>query len=152
MKTKITVLLLTIIIGLLISCNEKDDDLGVIKFTLIGQGNLYGDGQEKISKQNLTILDSNSWKELMIKMNTVNNVSDGFSEIDIDFANFIVIAVFDKVYGNGGHSIDITKITENENEVIVSIENILKGNITSVVTQPYHIVKIPKTNKLIFFE
>ena len=63
-----------------------------------------------------------------------------------------IIAVFDKIYGNGGHSIDIIKITENENKVIVTIENILGGDATSIMTQPFHIVKIPKTDKLIIFE
>ena len=151
MKTKITILIITIIIGLT-SCNKNDDELNLVEFTQIGQNNLYGNGAENITKQNLVISESNSWNELIGKMNTVNNVSDEFTETNIDFANFIVIAVFDKVYGNGGHSIDIIKITENENKVIVTIENILEGDATSIMTQPFHIVIIPKTDKLIIFE
>jgi hypothetical protein len=151
MKTKITILIITIIIGLT-SCNKNDDELNLVEFTQIGQNNLYGNGEENITKQNLVISESNSWNELIGKMNTVNYVSDEFTETDIDFANFIVIAVFDKIYGNGGHSIDIIKITENENKVIVTIENILGGDATSIMTQPFHIVKIPKTDKLIIFE
>lgn len=150
MKTKISILIF--IIGLMTSCNDADLDLSLISFTEIEQENLYGNGQENIIKQNLAISNSNSWNELINKMNTVNDASEGFTETNIDFDNFMVIAVFDKVYGNGGHTIDVTKITENENEVIVSIENILKGGATSVMTQPYHIVKIPKTDKLIIFE
>lgn len=151
MKKKITILIITIIIGLT-SCNKNDDELNLVEFTQIGQNNLYGNGEENITKQNLVISESNSWNELIGKMNTVNYVSDEFTETDIDFANFIVIAVFDKVYGNGGHSIDIIKITENENRVIVTIRNILRGDATSIMTQPFHIVKIPKTDKLIIFE
>ncbi|MDP3314060.1 protease complex subunit PrcB family protein [Lutibacter sp.] len=151
MKTKITILIITMIIGLT-SCNKNDDELNLVKFTLIGQNNLYGNGAENITKQKLVISELNSWNELIDKMNTVNDVSDEFTETDIDFANFIVIAVFDKVYGNGGHSIDIIKITKNENKVIVTIENILGGGATAIMTQPFHIVKIPKTDKLIIFE
>ena len=134
------------------NCDKTDNDYNQIEFTTIEQDNLYGNGQENIDKENLTISDTDSWNELITKMNTVNNVSDGFAETDIDFLNFMVIAVFDEVYGNGGHSIDIVRIEENENKIIVTIDNILKGNLTSVMTQPFHIVKIKKTDKLIIFE
>jgi hypothetical protein len=152
MKTKISILFITIFIGLMTSCSETDEDLNPINFTAIGQKNLYGSGRENIIQQNLIISDSNTWNELMTKINSVNNNSEGFTETNIDFANFMVIAVFDKVYGNGGHSIDITKITETENKIIVTIDNVLKGDATLVMTQPYHIVKIKKTDKLIIFE
>ncbi len=150
MKTKL--LIITVIIGLMTSCNDSNDDLNPINFAKIGQNNLYGSGQENISQQNLIISDLNSWNDLLIKMNTVNNVSDGFTETDIDFLNFMVIAVFDKIYGNGGHSIDVKKIIENDNNLIVTIDNVLKGDATLVMTQPFHIVKIQKTDKLITFE
>lgn len=152
MKTKISILFITVFIGFMASCSQTDDELNPINFNAIGQKNLYGSGRENIIQQNFTISDSNTWNELMTKMNSVNNNSEGFTETNIDFANFMVIAVFDKVYGNGGHSIDIIKITENENKVIVTIDNVLKGDATSVMTQPYHIVKIRKTDKLIIFE
>ncbi|TDE46673.1 protease complex subunit PrcB family protein [Flavobacterium rhamnosiphilum] len=152
MKPKISILFITIFIGLMTSCSKTDEDLNPLNLTAIGQNNLFGNGRENIVQQNFTISDSDSWNELLTKMNSVNNNSDGFTETNIDFANFMVIAVFDKVYGNGGHSIDIIKITETENKIIVTIDNVLKGNATAVMTQPYHIVKIRKTNKLILFE
>ena len=132
--------------------DNDDDDLNPINVTEIGQNNLYGSGEENILQQNLTISDTETWNDLLDKMNTANNESDEFTETDIDFEEFVVIAVFDKIYGNGGHSIDIIKITENENKVIVKIENIMGGDATSIMTQPFHIVKIPKTDKLIIFE
>ena len=152
MKTKISILLITIFIGLMSSCSKTEEDSNPINFTAIAQNNLFGNGRENIVQQNFTISDSNSWNELITKMNTVNNTSDGFTETSVDFANFMVIAVFDKVYGNGGHSIDVIKITENENKIVVTFDKILKGGATAVMTQPYQIVKIRKTNKLILFE
>ncbi len=153
MKTKISIVLMTIIIGLMTSCSENDDELYYsVNFTLIAQDNLYGAGEENIDQQNLRISDSNSWNELMDKMNTVNNVCDNFTETTIDFGNFIIIAVFDNIKSHGGHSIDITKIIENENKTITTIDNVLKGNATTVMTQPFHIVKIPKTDKSVIFE
>lgn len=57
------------------------------------------------------------------------------------------------MYGNGGHTIDITNITEFETTIVVTVENLQTGNTSGVfVTQPYHIVKIPKATKPIVFE
>ena len=75
-----------------------------------------------------------------------------FEETVIDFTNYTVIVVIDRIYGNGGHSIDITNITEFETTIVVTVENLQTGNTSSVVTQPYHIVKIPKATKPIVFE
>ena len=75
-----------------------------------------------------------------------------FEETVIDFTNYTVIVVIDRIYGNGGHTIDITNITEFETTIVVTVENLQTGNTSSVVTQPYHIVKIPKATKSIVFE
>ena len=150
MKTKI--LIIAIILGIAISCNENDDDLNPINFTEIGQDNLYGNGEENILQQNLTISDTETWNDLLDKMNTVNNESDEFTETDIDFEEFVIIAVFDKIYGHGGYSIDIMRIFENTNTITVKVDHISKGDATLIMTQPFHIVKIPRTDKLIVFE
>lgn len=145
------------ILGLMTSCNKSEDPLtnntsNIVGYSLIGQGNLHGNGGENIAQQNLVISDSNSWHELIAKMDTVNNVSDDFPEKNINFSNYRIIAVFDTIYANGGHSIDITKITEDETHTYVKVENILTGDATSVMTQPFYIAKISKNNKLIVFE
>lgn len=113
---------------------------------------LYGNGQENISKQNTVIKNSLDWNELMDKINSVNNVTERFSETNIDFSSYTIIAVFDEIKMNGGHSIDITDVTENDKNIIVTVENLLTGGMTTVITQPFHIVKIPKRNKPFIFE
>jgi hypothetical protein len=75
-----------------------------------------------------------------------------FTETNIDFNNFMVIVVIDIGYSNVGHSIDITNIVEYETNIVVTLQNLQTGNEQSVATQPYHIVKIPKTTKPIVFE
>ncbi|MDF2831338.1 MAG: hypothetical protein K0Q82_444 [Chryseobacterium indoltheticum] len=35
--------------------------------------------------------------------------------------------------------------------ITINVEKSLKGNVTSFITQPYHIVKIPKTAKSLIF-
>jgi len=116
---------------------------------LIAKGNLTG--SEGIPKQNLVITTQTDWENLITAMNSVNNVSDSFAEINIDFSKYQVIAVFDEVKSNGGWSVDITDITENTDSVVVLIENLKRGDSTSVVTQPFYIVKIPVSEKPIVF-
>lgn len=121
-----------------------------LDFSVVAQGNLSG--SENIEKSNLIIQDNTSWEGLINKMNSVNNVSSKFIETNIDFSSYTIIAVFDKVYGNGGHSIDVINVTENDFNVIVKLDRLLKGDLTSVITQPFQIIKVPKTAKQITFE
>lgn len=145
--------ILLILTSVLISCSSNDDNLNKnVNFSIIGQGQLHGNGAENIEKSSLVITNTSFWNELIDKMNTANNVSDDLAERDIDFSQFLIIAVFDEIYNNGGHSIDIVSIVENENNVIVNIDNKMTGDASSVITQPFHIVKIPKTEKQIIFE
>jgi|SRR5690606_22141470 len=142
-----------ILVIAIISCNSNDDNrYSNIDFSLIGQGQLHGNGAENIEKATLIIENTTAWDNLINKMNTVNMVSENLNETEINFSQFLVIAVFDEVYNNGGHSIDIIKIVENQVEIIVTIDKLLNGDASSVVTQPYHIIKIPITEKSIIFE
>ena len=45
--------------------------------------------------------NTSDWNNLMTQMNSVNNVTDSFSETNIDFNQFEIIAVFDSVHDNG---------------------------------------------------
>ena len=142
-----------ILIVVLVSCYSNDDNsYKNVNFSLIGKNELYGNGTENIEKSNLIIENTTSWNDLIDKMNTVNNVSDNFTETDIDFSQYIVIAVFDEIYSNGGHSIDIVDVVENNTNLIVKIDNLMTGDASSVITQPFHIVKIAKTENQIIFE
>jgi len=153
MKNISLILIILINISFVMSCSKTHDTTTQVEYSLIGQGNLYGNGQENISKQNLVISDSNSWDALLVKMNSVNNESDNFTENNIDFSNYEIIAIFDSVYGNGGHSVVITEIIENATDIRVYIEKKSEGAVAAtVMTQPFQIVKILKTTKQIIFE
>ncbi|HET56074.1 MAG TPA: protease complex subunit PrcB family protein [Ignavibacteria bacterium] len=117
---------------------------------LIGKGELQG--REGISKQNMVITENKDWEELKATMNLVNNVTEKFTENTIDFSKYQLIAVFEEVKNNGGWSIDITKITEYKDKIVILITNLKKGNLTSVIDQPFHIVKIPASKKEMVFE
>ncbi|GHT48378.1 hypothetical protein AGMMS49965_26550 [Bacteroidia bacterium] len=119
----------------------------------IGQGDLYyGSGREVIPQQGIVIKTQSQWDNLKHAMDEVNNTSNSFLEKEIDFNNYQIIAVFDEVKGNGGWSIDITDIAEYFNTIVVTVKNLKTGDLTSVITQPYHIVKIPASSKEIIFK
>ena len=150
MKSLLFLLVLTIFIG----CNKNDDEF--LSFTispiLIGNGDLGGNGKENITKQKLIISSNETWVELMNKMNSVNYETANFTETEIDFSNFIILAVFDEIKMSGGYTIEFTSVVENQNNLTVTIHLLSpKGVAPGVITQPYHIVKIPKTEKIIFF-
>lgn len=137
-----------------LNCKSSENKAKMTKeaIVLIGKGNLYGSGSEGIEKQNLIVTSPEEWKDLLNKMNAVNKVSDSFSETDIDFSEYTVIAVFDEVKNSGGHSLNLV-IQETKDKFLVEVlRKSPDGIATSVMTQPYYIVKVPKSELPIIFE
>ena len=119
---------------------------------MISKGSLYGAGQEGITQQNMVITDALAWATLVAKMNSVNNVSKDFTEVNIDFSTYQVIAAFDDVKGSGGHGLELS-VTEEANRILVTVKTSSpQGNATAVITQPYHIVKIPVSSLPVQFQ
>jgi len=131
---------------------EENQPQSEVTFSLIGQKDLSPDEKNEIPKTNLVIQDGKSWVDFTAKLNVRNQETNYFTETNIDFTKYQIIAVVDQKYMNGGHSIDITSITEDDNSLFVKVENLKTGNIASVITQPYHIVKIVKSNKKVVFK
>ncbi|MDQ6471224.1 protease complex subunit PrcB family protein [Flavobacterium sp. LHD-80] len=130
------------------SCSNDDSASSQISFSEITKESFTTD--KKMPKSNLVIKDVTAWNSLLSKISPAE-VSN-FKETNIDFSKYQIIAVIDMVYGNGGHTIDITKITQNSNAIIIKVENLRTGDLTSVITQPYHIVKIAKSKKTVIFK
>jgi hypothetical protein len=98
----------------------------------------------------MVITNTTDWQSLLDQMNSNNsNETNDFTEINIDFDNYIVIAVFLEVKPVNWF-VEITTIIENETNIVVSQED-TEGGFTTI-EQPYHIVKIPITDKPIVFE
>lgn len=134
-------------------CSEAhDQSTESMLFELVGKGNLGGAGEEGIEKSNLVIQSQEAWDRLVSKINAVNKESERFYIQNIDFNEYTVIACFDKVQSSGGYAIKITDVQEGENEVHVLMKSTSPdGMATSVMTQPYYIVVIPKTSKEVIF-
>jgi len=137
------------------SCRQPDDDSSItssVEYSLISQDNLYGNGIEGIDPQHLIIDNDFNWLQLLSEMNSNSNVSDQFTEVEIDFSKYTVLAAFDEIRPNGGFTVDL-KLSLREGKVMAKVvKNSPEGNATTVITQPYIIVKIEKPDLPIEFE
>lgn len=151
MRKSVIILLLSIFV---LSCNSNynNSEMTNVEFSLIAKDNLYGNGAEGILKQNLIITNQTDWNNLIAQMNSVNNVSDNFTETTIDFSTFTIIAVFNEIKGNGGHGFKLNIKSNTENVIVHVVELPLEENATMVMTQPYYIVKILNSDLPIIFQ
>ncbi len=144
-------LLLVFVTSFLTSCSSDDDaNATPINFDLVGKGALFGDGAEGIVQSNLVITNDADWQNLMDAMDTVNNTSSHFTETNIDFSQYTVIAIFLEIKG-WGYDFEISSIEETADNIVVSKTDPLQEAATAVINQPFHIVKIPITTKPIVF-
>ena len=136
---------------LLLNCEHKDLVADIEPeepfVTSIGKGSLHR--ETNIAKSNLVIKEATIWKELMNKMDTVNEETKYFTETNIDFSQYQVIAAIDKVQGSV-HYLNIIDVAENQTNIVVTVE--ITVSFLSSIYQPYHIIKIPKTDKEIVFK
>ncbi|WP_221892414.1 protease complex subunit PrcB family protein [Winogradskyella flava] len=143
-----------LIIFLALNCKSTENQAKMANeaVVLIAKGNLYGAGAEGIKKQHLVITERQDWNNLITKLNSVNNVSNGFTETAIDFSKYTVIAVFDEVKTSGGYSVELDIASHSDKTVIKVTQNSPDGMATAVMTQPYYIAKVSKTNLPIEFQ
>jgi hypothetical protein len=142
--------IITIIFSLLLLGCPKNEEGG---FTSLSKGSLFGNGAEGFKKENIVISSKEEWKSFLLKVDTTNKVSKTF-ENTIDFSKEMVIVCIDKVRNSGGFSIEIIEVVTESDTFLIKVKT--EGPkpmsmVTSVMIQPYHIVKIKKTNKKIKF-
>ncbi len=125
----------------------------LIKFVEMCDGALYGAGAEKIHKHDTVIRDNSSWVALKNKMNTTNVTTINCADTTINFSDSIIVVAFEEVKGSGGYDVIVKNIIEYMDTVFVSVEHTIpKGLVITVMEQPFHLVKIPATNKPIVFK
>lgn len=145
------ILVLSLVLFLSFSCNNSDVSQSTstpITPILIGKSSI---SDPSTPLQNILINNQTQWDALLISMNEVNNVSATFTETNIDFSSFDIIAVFRNPISNSSSTVDITSIVENQANRVVTVQNLING-ISSDISQPFHILKIPKSTKPIVFQ
>jgi UDP-N-acetylglucosamine transferase subunit ALG13 len=134
----------------LFCCSNDNDSIyqsTKIIFTEIGQG--FTELNDNLA-QNLIITTETEWNILMD--NLPSEFVDNFNEININFNEFIIIAVITENQPNTGYSVSVNEIIENKNSINVFSEIQYTGSGYTRIVQPFHIVKIPSTSKEIVFE
>ncbi len=118
----------------------------------IGQGNLHGIGDQKLQPQQKIITSEKEWSDLKKKMNAVNPTTQNFKNLPVNFKNEMLLVLISDLKSSGGHSIMIEKIEETQKQIEIAYrEKSPDGIATTVMTQPYFVAKIPKTNKEVRF-
>jgi hypothetical protein len=146
--TKFTLLIFTSLFAFGCSTPNDSSNMADVESELIAKGDLSGIGTEDISNQYFSITNQIEWENFISQIDVTNEVSSGFSEQNIDFSEYVVIAVIDQVRNTSGYSIAL-EISTNYEKIFIE-SNLsspsLDGVVATVISQPYHIVKIAKTN------
>ena len=143
-------LILSMILFITLSCNETEETNSfspqTITPVLIGKGTQSGNAVQS----NLVISNQTDWLSLMNSLTTSN--TNNFSETNIDFNNFQLLVSIDGSKPDTGYSINITNVIENETNITATITSVNSGGGFTVISQPFHIVKIPKSTKPVIFQ
>ena len=144
-----------ILFFVLLSCSTNADEPTAIftpqniPFTLIGKSDLPS--PTNIPQQNTIITNQTQWTSLVNQMNPF--IWDPLTTTTIDFTTDILIAIIDlDGRPHTGYKITINSITETENNIVVNVSTSNSLNGYTILTQPYHIVKIPKQTKPFVFQ
>ncbi|HZH69099.1 MAG TPA: hypothetical protein VFD80_01435 [Flavobacteriaceae bacterium] len=143
-----------IVLILLLSCSNDDNGTEVfepqeLEIQTVAHAAIHG-SIEELLEQNIVITSQSDWEELIDLMNSNNDVSGSFTETDFDI--YQTIAVFDKNRSGMGWNITIIEIIEMETEIALTAEVTTEGSLLNPVRQPFHIVKIPRSDKPVVFE
>ena len=144
------------LLGITACCTTEETVQGNIELPInldikeINQGVLTGNGEEPVGfETGYVVQTEKEWEILREKMNAVNFAQ---GKVSIDFEQSTVLAYFDKIRPNGGYSIELTQVIESDGMIKAMYRSTAPtGMATDIMTQPFHIVKIPKTRKTVKF-
>lgn len=137
-----------------IACSSDDNKIErvfeprQVEMETVAQGDYFGgSGQQEF----LVIREQKEWSDLIHNSNISSYISNPLSST-IDFTQFEIVVVADTEKLPGGRSIDVVNIIEHEENILVRVDALTKGNEALQKNSPFHIVKIPKLLKPVVFE
>ena len=145
-------LILSMVLFLTLSCNKIQENSFIpqtITPKLIAKGSLMG--SENIIPQNIVYYNNSNWN---IFLNSIDQfrLAQFTETTNVNFNEYQLIAVFDNVYQSPTYEVNISNITENINNIIVTVQKTYSPSIATVMDQKFHIVKIPKSTKPVVFQ
>jgi hypothetical protein len=111
---------------------------------------LYSGVEEK---RQMVVNDSESFRKLWEEVFSIYHPMADLPVID--FEKNTLIAVFMGTTSTGGYSVEVIHITESSKEIFVKLKYSSPAPddfVTMALSQPYHMVIIPKTAKEVVFE
>lgn len=137
-----------------LGCQESPEEVyfppQAITATLIGKG--FTSDNPGLPQQNTVITNQAQWTQFVNSMNAIEpNISNTFTEINVDFSSYVIIACIDAVRGSTGCSINVDSVMEYQDDIKVDVHVLTSPNGYAVMGRPYHIVKIPVQSKPILF-
>jgi hypothetical protein len=163
------IILITFLSLFLFNCNSDDSPSNVdpnvfpqeMSITTIIQQNAFNVIHIEIfSNQKLIIQNENAWNTFKTTMNEESGVVGAnftdiyFSETEIDFSQFQVVAIFDIIrnrIGTNNSGVYVANVVEFENSITVNYNIVYNPSPLNTSWQGYHIIKMPKSDKEIVF-
>lgn len=125
----------------------EDKDYSV-DFQTIKTGVLHGAGEEGFSQSVILVSNNDELEEVKTRINAVNQeIEDDLIKGETFFNEHMLIFVFDRVRNTGGYTFIVSEIT-NKNDVLTvkALSNPPSDQATSIMTQPFHVLKLEKIN------
>jgi len=130
------------------SCKGDFEDVPM-EFVTVAEGSQYSTTISDTSRQFLLIVNDIHWESIKS-----NIVIGSVNEPEINFSNHSLLAVIDRIQPNDQYGVNILKVTEKEDEIVVNTEFVEPHDtlvIAPLITRPFKIVKVAKSNKPIAF-
>jgi len=119
----------------------------LVDFEVLAEGFLYINETEDFSQEIKVV---RSELELLALLEKMNRDNETVEKPSVNFENTMLLFCFDRVRGTSGHSIEVKLINETEDQISVHLTHTgPKDMAAEVITQPFTIVSIDKTDKKI---
>jgi len=121
-----------------------------IPFTVIAEGDTAADYPDQ---QGIVIGSLAEWEELWSQLRGYTIPQPAVPELE--FTQYTVLAVFAGEKRSGGYTVQVERVIQTDQAVIVRVTETAPGTdqmTTAQITYPYQVVKIPHTSLLVRFD
>lgn len=118
-----------------------------VYYKTLKNGAMYGGGEEGLNAGFIAIRSREDWENLVKQMNKINEHVDISIADEVDFEQDMIIALIDQLRGSGGYTFSTESIIREGDQLsIYLLSKAPEGSSTSVMTQPYELIKTRKTD------
>lgn len=150
--------ILSVLIFTMVSCKTKikspNNTLVIVDKSLIEKTSftkiLSGSHSNILDKKNIIIKSQEDLESIYSTINSTRSPNHKIPEID--FTKNYVLGLFMGSKTSGGFDVMVSSVVKNEKDITIYYVNISpSGMVTNVITHPFYLASIPKTDKPIKF-